>query len=361
MKILQIRLPNLVHNLNLIRSKLNTKTQLIAVVKANAYGQGAVPIAHKLVAEGVDLLAVAYTEEGIALRKAGITARIMVFYPQTENCNALINHCLEPVLYSKAFLKTFLTIIKLQKLTAYPVHLKFNTGLNRIGFSQNEAQWILDQKKDNALNIKSIYSHLAASEESKPHPQSSLQWQRFQEIRTFFKQAIPDVQFHILNTSGVFNYPEWQLDAVRVGIGLYGYANHPDWDTALKPVASLKATITQVHYLQKGEYVGYNQGWVATKSTTTATIPIGHADGIGRQFGHSIGAVYIKGKEAQIIGNVCMDLLMVDITETGGAEGDEVIFFDSDKDLNHWAKKGKTIPYELLTGLSKRIARQIIE
>lgn len=361
MKILQIHLPNLVHNLNLIRSKLHPKTQLIAVVKADAYGQGAVPIAQKLVAEGVDLLAVAYAEEGIALRKAGITARIMVFYPQKENCNALINHCLEPVLYSKAFLKTFLKSIPLQKLKAYPIHLKFNTGLNRIGFLPTETQWVLDQIKGTPVEIKSVYSHLAASEENKPHPQSMLQWERFQEICTFFKQAVPGVHFHILNTSGVFNYPEWQLDAVRVGIGLYGYANHPNWESALKPIASLKATITQVHHLQKGDYVGYNQGWVATKVTTIATIPIGHADGIGRQFGHSVGSVFVKGKEAPIIGNVCMDLLMVDITETGGSEGDEVIFFDPDKNLKQWAKKGKTIPYELLTGLSQRIARQILE
>lgn len=359
MTALDLHLPHLAHNLSVIRAKLKHDTRIIGVVKANAYGQGVVPIAQKLVDEGVTYLAVAYVSEGIELRAAGIRCRIMVFYPQPENFSSLLHHCLEPVLYSPSVWTLFSEIVRQNRIPNYPVHIKFNTGLNRIGFAPEEVYWLLKDGQNNALEIVSVYSHLAASEESKPHTPTHLQWEQFEKIKAPLAAAYPKVWFHLLNTSGVFNYPEWQMDAVRVGIGLYGYANQPEWDCQLKPVAQLRATITQIHSLKKGDSVGYNQGWQAPNKGQIACLPIGHADGIGRHFGHGKGAVRIHGQQAPIVGNVCMDMLMVDVTHIDCQPGDSVVFFDAENGLSQWAQAANTIPYELLTGLSNRIPRHI--
>ena len=359
MTALDLHLTHLAHNLSVIRAKLKEDTRIIGVVKANAYGQGVVPIAKKLVDEGVTYLAVAYVSEGIELRAAGIRCRIMVFYPQPENFSALLHHCLEPALYSPSVWTQFFKIVQQNHIPDYPVHVKFNTGLNRIGFAPEDVNWLLEQQQNTSLEIVSIYSHLAASEEPKPHSPTRLQWKQFEKIKAPLAAAYPKAWFHLLNTSGVFNYPEWQMDAVRVGIGLYGYANHPEWDCQLKSVAALRATIIQIHPLEKGDYVGYNHAWQATKKGLVACLPIGHADGIGRQFGHGKGSVWIHGQQAPIVGNVCMDMLMVDVTHIDCQPGDPVIFFNADHNLIEWAQTANTIPYELLTGLSNRIPRQI--
>lgn len=353
---LEIDLKKLAYNYHSIRNKLAQTTRFIAVVKANAYGQGANKIAQKLTELGADWLAVAYAEEGIALRNAGIVTPILVFYPQFETIDQLIDHQLEPALYSSAFIETFKKALLSRKLNHYPVHLKCNTGLNRIGLSAQELSAFLAKKEQFPFSVQSVYSHLGASENPKPCAFTQKQAERFLTLKAEVEKAYTSPPlFHLVNTSGIFNYPEYHFDAVRTGIGLYGFANHPDWDKTLRPIARLSTTIIQLHKVEKGESVGYNQGWIAKEKNQIAVLPIGHADGIGRHFGQGKGSVWINGNKAPILGNVCMDMIMVDVTSIECALHDTAIIFDGDNKANHFAEEGGTISYELLSALSPRI------
>ena len=343
------------HNYTALRAKLNPSTKLIAVVKANAYGNSANTLAKSLEDFGADMLAVAYAQEGVALRKAGISIPIMVFYPQAENLKELTEHQLEPVLYNLHTLHTWLEVCNEIKQKDNPVHLKFNTGLNRIGFSEKDFETL--EKHCSLLNVKSIYSHLSASENPKPCRYTNKQIEKFKTIEHWGKTVFASPpMFHLLNTSGVFNYPELQRDAVRVGIGLYGFANQAEWDKELLPISELSSRLCQLHSVKKGESVGYNQGWIAPRDSRIGVIPIGHADGIGRQFGKETTPVWINGEKALIVGNVCMDLLMIDVTDISCSIGDRVILFGAEHTANDFATAGATLSYELLCGLGPRIA-----
>ena len=358
---LTIDLNCLTHNYHVLRNQWSSQTKMIAVVKANAYGLGAVEIAKHLVKLGCDYLAVAYAQEGVELREAGIKTPIMVFYPLIENSALLIEHELEPALYSKAFIAAFLKQVKAKKLDHYPVHLKFNSGLNRIGLSEEELLEFIAALATLPFKLKSVYSHLAASENEQPCSFTQAQIEQFKQIKTKVEYSSEDHPFfHLLNSSGSFNYPEAQFDAIRTGIGLYGFANRTDWDKELKPIASLATSIVQIHTIQKGESVGYNQGWIAPKKSTIAVLPIGHADGIQRAFGKENGGVWIRDQWAPIIGNVCMDLMMVDVSEIDCSSNDHAIVFSQEHPANELAEKAGTISYELFTGLGKRIKRLYI-
>lgn len=348
---------NLLHNYQTLKQKLHTGTQLIPVVKANAYGSLAPQVAHTLFEVGAEYLAVAFVQEGIALRQAGIENPIIVFYPQRDQLKALVEARLEPAVYRFSDL-TFLADLLPPKEQSYPIHLKFNTGLNRLGFSTEEAESLMDELLKMPFHIKSVYSHLGATEDPRPQPYIDRQLELFTELKGIVESKIArPVTYHILNTSGLFNYPEFQMDAVRSGIGLHGFANHPQWDLQLKPVAELKTSITQIIDVPKGDYVGYNYGWQAPRMSRIATLPMGHADGIGRYFGKGRAHVSIGDQKAPIIGNVCMDLLMIDITDIKVHEGDEVCFFGPDFSAAQWAEQGQTIAYELLTGIGSRVTR----
>ena len=358
---LEIDLNNLTHNYNHLRQKLSSDTKFIAVVKANAYGQGAVEIAQKLVSLGADWLAVAYAEEGVSLRLAGIQCPILVFYPQFENMDRLIEHQLEPALYSTAFISAFSMALETKKISDYPVHLKCNTGLNRIGLSKEDLDSFLAQKETFPFKLQSVYSHLGASENPKPCAFTTKQVTRFLDLKTKVEQAYPKPPlFHLVNTSGIFNYPEYHFDAIRCGIGLYGFANHPDWDKSLLPIARLSSSIVQLHKVEKGESVGYNQGWIAPQKSQIAVLPIGHADGISRRFGKEVGGVWINGQQAPIVGNVCMDMIMIDVTNINCELHQQAIIFDAKHTATLLAKSAGTISYELLTALSPRIKRSIV-
>lgn len=358
---LEIDLNNLAHNYNYLRQKLASNTKFIAVVKANAYGQGAIEIAQKLVSLGTDWLAVAYTEEGISLRQAGIQSPILVFYPQFENIDRLIEHQLEPALYSSAFISAFSKALHAKNITDYPVHLKCNTGLNRIGISKEDLDSFLAQKEAFPFKIQSVYSHLGASENPKPCTFTTQQIKRFLVLKNKLEKAYSKPPlFHLVNTSGIFNYPEYHFDAVRCGIGLYGFANHPNWDKSLLPIARLSSAIVQLHRVEKGESVGYNQGWIAPQKSQIAVLPIGHADGISRRFGKEVGGVWINGQHAPIVGNVCMDMIMVDVTNINCELHQRAIIFDAEHTAHLIAKNAGTISYELLTALSPRIKRSIL-
>lgn len=361
--VLEIDLRALEHNYKYLRSKLRPETKFMAVVKAFAYGSDAEEVALKLEKLGVDYFAVAYVKEGVALREAGINSPILVLHPQPVNFELLIARCLEPSLYSPKILREFLSTAKALKQKNYPVHLKFNTGLNRLGFWENDLSFIQGVLEGNEeLKIVSVFSHLAASEDPAEVTFSSTQINSYKKIADEVDNMLGYSPFrHILNTSGLINYPESQFDLVRCGIGLYGYGNHPDIDAELLPVGTLKTIISQIHKIEPNESVGYNRAYRADHYRTTATLPIGHADGIGRHYGNGNAHVYIGGKKAPIIGNVCMDMIMADITGIDCREGDEVIIFGQEFSAETLAASASTISYELLTGISARVPRIILE
>ncbi|WP_298547201.1 alanine racemase [uncultured Aquimarina sp.] len=361
--VLEINLAHLTHNYNYLRSKLKPEVKLLAVVKAAGYGSDALVMAKHLEKIGADYFAVAYVSEGIALREAGIKTLILVLHPQPINFLALIHYKLEPSLYSPRVLREFIAIAETEKQKEYPVHIKFNTGLNRIGFWENDVEYIIDHlNKTNTVKIQSLFSHLAASED---HNEKEFTLNQIDSFKKTASEMISKLGYtpmlHQSNTSGVLNYPEAHFDMVRTGIGLYGYGNDTIYDTELKPVASLKSIISQIHMLEPGETLGYNRAFKADNFTKTATIPIGHADGIGRQYGNKKGFVTILGKKAFIIGNVCMDMIMIDITDIDCKEGDEVIIFDNTSSAAIIAEDAGTISYELLTAISPRVKRIIID
>lgn len=362
--ILEIDLNALTHNYSFIKSKLNKDTRFLAVVKAFAYGSDAVVIAQRLEEVGVDYFAVAYTHEGIALRKAGIRTPILVLHPQPIHFKSLIENCLEPSLYNARVLNSFINTAKNEGQKNYPVHIKFNTGLNRLGFWENDVDYVAEKLKANgAIKTISLLSHLAASEDINEKEFTELQIERFKKIANSFKQEMGYAPLlHQLNTSGVLNYAlEAQFDMVRCGIGLYGFGNDLKFTRQLKNVMSLKTVISQIHKIEPNESVGYNRAYKSSGFIKTATLPIGHADGIHRALGNGKGYVSIQGQKAPIIGNVCMDMIMVDITSINCKEGDQVIVFDHQSTVNDLAHKANTISYELLTALSQRIKRKIIK
>ncbi|WP_041632751.1 alanine racemase [Maribacter sp. HTCC2170] len=357
--VLEIDLNNLEHNYNYLRSKLNSDTKFLAVVKAYAYGSDAVKIALKLEAIGVDYFAVAYVNEGVALRMGGVKKSILVLHPQSVNFDKLIEHCLEPSLYSPKILREFLEATKRNGQKDYPVHIKFNTGLNRLGFWENDVDYIMDQLKERRdIRITSIFSHLAATEDSTEKQFTLKQIDTFTKIVSDFEEKLGYSPLkHILNTSGIINYPEANFDMVRSGIGLYGFANDEEIDSQLKPIATLKTIISQIHKIEPNESVGYNRAYTSEGYRVTATLPLGHADGIGRQYGKGKTFVSVNGTLAPIIGNVCMDMIMVDITGIDCKEGDEVIIFGGNPTAHSFAATANTISYELITGISQRIKR----
>ncbi|WP_430428813.1 alanine racemase [Maribacter litoralis] len=360
--VLEIDLNALGHNYNFLRSKIKPDTKFMAVVKAYAYGSESVAIANHLHDLGADYFAVAYVNEGITLRKGGITAPILVLHPQKIHFATLIEHQLEPSIYSLSILSDFIATASSLNIQEYPVHLKFNTGLNRLGFSADELPDIsnlIHQQK--AIKVIAVLSHLAATEDHEEKEFTNLQLTRFSDIckqvDSLFEHSILK---HVLNTSGIINYTHAQYDMVRSGIGLYGYGNEPHIDEQLQPVMTLKTIIAQKHIIRSGESVGYNRKYTSEKDTVTATLPLGHADGIGREYGHGKTYVSVHGQLAPIIGNVCMDMIMIDVTNIACEEGDEVIIFGKSLPASEFAETAQTISYELLTGLSQRIKRTIV-
>mgnify|MGYP001823800485 CR=1 FL=1 len=357
--VLEINLGSIEYNLDFFRSRLDKKTKILAVVKASGYGTEAVSVAGRLEKIGVDYFAVAYADEGIALRKSGVKTPILVLHPQVQNLELLIQYDLEPNLYSEKILDSFLEKVVKSDRMNYPVHLKFNTGLNRLGFRQSDLNLISSKLKEVSLvRVKSIFSHLVASEDQNEKEFSLNQIHEFSAIGQSFESLFGYLpMMHMSNTSGILNYPEAHFDMVRLGLGLYGFANDPDVTSKLKNVISLKSIISQIHHIRKNESVGYNRGFFSKSEMKTATIPLGHADGLFRSLGQNKIFVQIKGQKAPVIGNICMDMIMIDISGIECNEGDEVVIFDSQKDILAMAEQAGTISYEILTAFSDRIKR----
>ena len=355
---LNIYLKNLDYNLKVIRNQLRSNTIIFAVVKAWAYGSDMIRIAKYLEKLDVDYLAVAYAEEGRILRQEGIDLPILVFYPQIHGLETIIDSKLEPSLYSASLLRKFHQLLKQKNKKSYPVHIKYNTGLNRVGFNPNDVAWILEQFKNKQFELKSVYSHLANSESIEKDINNKKQIDAFLKLKKKHEDnPYSNPKFHILNSAGIFKNNKYQFDAVRCGIALHGFTNHPDLDRKLKPLVSLNSSISQIHKVKKGEYVGYDLGWKASKDSIIATLPIGHADGIGRHFGHKMSEVLVNGIKAFIVGNVCMDMIMIDVTDIPCKEEDTVIIFGPKHCASEFAASGGTISYEILSGVGPRVKR----
>jgi len=359
--LLEIDLNALENNYKYLISKLKPETKVLAVVKAFGYGSDSVVIAKELVELGVDYFAVAYANEGETLRNAKIETPILVLHPLPVNFEVIVDRCLEPSIYSRKMLEEFIAFAEEKKQINYPVHLKFNTGLNRLGFVASDVDYIAETLlKTNSVKVKSAFSHLAASEDLKLKDFTMGQIESFRKISEELSEKLEyKPLLHCANTSGILNYPEAHFDMVRTGIGLYGFGNDKEENKYLKPVGTLKTVISQIHTVQKSESVGYNRGFIAEEITRSATLPIGHADGIPRSYGKGKGWVTLHGKKASILGNVCMDMVMVDVTNIDCEEGDEAIVFGPSTSAEELSATINSISYELITAVSQRVKRVV--
>lgn len=360
--LLEIDLNALDNNYKYLTSKIKPGTKVLGVVKAFGYGSDSVVIAKELVELGADYFAVAYANEGETLRNAAIETPILVLHPLPINFEVIVNRCLEPSIYSRKTLLEFIAFAEEKKQTNYPIHLKFNTGLNRLGFVAGDVSFIAETlSKTQSVKVKSAFSHLGASEDLKEKEFTMGQIESFGKIS---EQLISKLGYkpllHCANTSGIINYPEAHFDMVRTGIGLYGFGNDPEENKHLKPVGTLKTVISQIHKVENGESVGYNRGFIAEKPMRSATLPIGHADGIPRSYGKGKGWVTINGEKAHILGNVCMDMIMVDVTNIECKEGDEAIVFGPSATADELAAAINSISYELITAVSQRVKRIVL-
>lgn len=357
--VLEINLNAISHNLNFFRSKLKPETKLMVMVKAFGYGSGGFEIAKLLEYHKVDYLGVAFADEGIALKSAGITLPIMVLNPENTSFGAIIEHHLEPEIYSIKGLRAFLKIAEQKNLQHFPIHIKLDTGMHRLGFQENDLPELIDTLRGTSyIQVKSILSHMATSDDMEHHDFAKSQITLFEKLSSRLMQelSIQPIR-HILNTSGISNYPEAQYEMVRLGIGLYGISNDPSETKYLENVGTLKSIISQIRTIQSGESVGYGRRFMAEKETRIATIPIGYADGIRRSWGNQVGYVLIKNQKASIVGSICMDMLMVDVSAIDCMEGDPVVIFGENPNVTYIAEKLGTIPYEILTGISHRVKR----
>ncbi len=359
--VLEINLNSIVHNLNYFRSKIKAETKIMAMVKAFSYGSGSFEIANILQFHRVDYLAVAYADEGIELRKAGITMPIMVMNPEEQGYDAMIQYNLEPEIYSFRVLGLFEESLKRSEHNhqPIPIHIKLDTGMHRLGFDEQDVNELIVRIKNNKhLTIKSIFSHLAASDEAEHDGFTWTQIKRFNTMSSTIKShfTYPIIK-HILNSAGISRFPDAQFEMVRLGIGLYGIGADATEQKQLQNVSTLKTSISQIRNITAGETIGYSRKGVAIKDMQIAVVPIGYADGLSRKLSNGKGKMIIKGQPAPIIGNVCMDMCMIDITNIKANESDEVIVFGDSYSITEVAKDVGTIPYEILTNVSRRVKR----
>ena len=375
--VLEINLNALTHNLFFFKSLLQpkgslTKPKIMAMVKASAYGNGSDEVARLLEFHKVDYLAVAYSDEGIALRNAGVKLPIMVMNPEEESFDALIRFDLEPEIYSLNILKQFINFIENEENTegvlplknsttkSFKIHLKLDTGMHRLGFESIDIQEVIQIWRANkSIHIASIFTHLAASEAAEHDHFTDEQVSRFMEM---YNQISDEIKYkpmrHVLNSSGITRHPNYHFEMVRLGIGLYGIDSNGAFQNQLQVVQTLKASISQIKNVPQTETVGYSRRGVLLRDSRIATISIGYADGLLRGAGNGQFSVYLHGQRAPIIGSVCMDMTMIDVTDILEAtEGDDVEIFGSHLPVQALAKVLNTIPYEIFTGISERVKR----
>lgn len=359
---LELRLGACRDNYRYFRSLIEPSTKLLVLVKANAYGHGAVEFAAMMQKEGADYLAVAYPVEGIELRKSGISLPILVLTAGTDYFNEMIDYRLEPGIPNLHALKAFCEVLDNRGITGYPVHIKLDTGMHRLGFMTDELQALTDfLRQCRSVKVKSLYSHLAAAEDPDSDDFTLGQISMFEANAGKIVDEIGyKPMLHILNSAGIERFPQFQHDMVRLGIGIYGISALPG--VKLSPVASLKCKILQIKHLKPGDgTIGYGRhGIIAPEGTTIATIPVGYADGIDRHLGCGRASFSLNGHRVPTIGNICMDMCMLDITGVDAKVGDTVTIFGDDPTVSELAEILGTIPYEIMTSIPRRIDREII-
>jgi alanine racemase len=360
--VLEINLNALVHNLNYFRGLLKPNVKIMVMVKAFSYGAGSYEIANLLQYHRVDYLGVAFADEGIALREAGITLPIVVLNPAFGSYELMIEYNLEPEIFSPSSLDSFSLALSKRNVSSYPIHIKIDTGMHRLGFANNEIEVLCQRLNDfPSIKVESIFSHLVATDDSYHDDFTNQQIETFQNVCNSIVDKIGyKPMMHIVNSAGIERFSSAQFDMVRLGIGLYGVSAVHQQNVQI--VSTLKTFIAQLHNVPKGETVGYNRKGMVYKPSVVATLPIGYADGLNRKLSNGVGTVLVKGKIAPIIGNISMDTCMVDVTDIGKVdEGDEVIIFGEKPSVIEIAQSIETIPYEVLTSISRRVKRVYVQ
>jgi len=362
--VMEINLTALVQNLKIYQQHLLPTTRIMAMVKAYGYGSGSSEVARVLQYHKVDYLAVAYADEGVELRKAGISLPIMVMNADEEAFDALVENNLEPEIYSFNIYNAFHLYLQKQGVKQHPIHIKINTGMNRLGFESSDAlelgKQLLERK---TMVVQTAFSHLAASEDEEMDNFTEQQAGLFEQFCNTLKETLGyGFIKHVANSAAIFRHPEYQYNMVRLGIGLYGVDSASLHSITLANVATLKTTIAQIRNLDSGETVGYNRKGVVYRDSKIATIRIGYADGYSRRLGNGVGYVFVRNKKVPVIGNVCMDMTMIDVTDIPDiADGDEVELFGKNIRVEDVARQCGTIAYEILTGINQRVKRVYIE
>ncbi len=361
--VLEINLNAIIHNLNYYQARLIPSTKIMVMVKAFSYGSGSFEIANILQFRNVDYLAVAYADEGMELRKAGITLPIMVMNPDEHSFDTMIDYNLEPEIYSFRILQQFSDTIN-RKLSVkdearFAVHLKLDTGMRRLGFEDSDINELVVRIRNNRqIKVVSVFSHIAASDEAEHDGYTKQQVSLFNKMADAICSHFDyPVMRHFLNSAGIIRFPEWLFDMVRIGIGLHGIAATIHEQKQLQFVATLKTTISQIKSVKAGETVGYSRKGKLTRNSMIATVAIGYADGLNRRLGNGTGKMIVNGKMCPVVGNICMDMTMIDVTDADAHEGDEVLVFGPGYSIIDMSRDLGTIPYEILTTVSQRVKR----
>ena len=356
--ILEVNLNAVVENLNYYRSFLKPETKMVCMIKADGYGAGAVEIARTLQDHRVDYLAVAVADEGVTLRKAGITANIMIMNPEMTAFKTMFDYDLEPEVYSFRLLDALIKAARKEGITGWPVHIKLDTGMHRLGFDPvDDMDELIDRlKHQNAVIPRSVFSHFVGSDSDDFDAFSAQQFALFEEGSSKLQSAFSHkILRHIDNSAGIEHFPERQLDMCRLGLGLYGIDSRDN--RILNTVSTLKTTILQMHHVPAGETVGYSRKGKLDRDSVIAAIPIGYADGLNRHLGNRRGYCLVNGQKAPYVGNICMDVAMIDVTDIPCQEGDQVEIFGEHLPVTVLSDAIDTIPYEVLTGVSNRVKR----
>ena len=356
--ILEVNLSNVVKNLNFYRSFMRPETKLVCMIKADAYGAGAVEIAKTLQDHRVDYLAVAVADEGVTLRKNGITSNIMIMNPEMSAFKTMFDYDLEPEVYSFRLLDALVREAQKEGISNFPVHIKLDTGMHRLGFDPDrDMPELIDRlQHQSAIVPRSVFSHFVGSDSDSFDEFSAHQFELFDRGSSQLCAAFPHkILRHIDNSAGIEHFPERQLDMCRLGLGLYGYDSRDN--SMINNVTTLKTTILQIHDVPADETVGYSRRGKLTRNSRIAAIPIGYADGLNRHLGNRHGFCLVNGKKAEYVGNICMDVAMIDVTDIDCAEGDQVVIFGEELPVTTLSDAIDTIPYEVLTGISNRVKR----
>jgi alanine racemase len=355
---LEINLNALEHNLNYYKRKLDNQTKLMVMVKAFSYGSGSFEIANLLQFNRVDYLAVAYPDEGVSLRVSGIKLPIMVMSPDEQSFDAIIDNDLEPEIFSLELLRSLIVLLEDRGIKEYPIHIKVETGMHRLGFDTQDFNELIEiVSTNNSIKVASVFSHLAASGSSQHDDFTRDQIAKLKTFAAKLKEILPySFLVHISNTAAIERWPEARFDMVRLGIGLYGIGSVNE-GSLLETVATLRTSISQIKQIKKEDTVGYNRNGALKDGGTIATVKIGYADGYSRRFGNGIGKLLIQGKLVSTVGDICMDMCMVDVSDLPVKVGDEVIVFGKKQAIESLATSIDTIPYEIMTGISQRVKR----